>query len=78
MKRMVVDSAKWQHGDTIPVMPFRLDVATENAPTEFEVTFVADRVRYQYGYTVSHDRIHEEWLFAYPHGRPQKWLGRVW
>lgn len=78
MKRMVVDSAKWQHGDTIPVMPFRLDVATENAPTEFEVTFVADRVRYQYGYTVSQDRIHEEWLFAYPHGRPQKWLGRVW
>lgn len=78
MKRIVVDSAKWQHGDLIPVVPFRLDIATENAPTEFEVTFVADHVRYQYGYTASQERINEEWLFAYPNGRPQKWLGRAW
>lgn len=78
MKQIVMASAKWQHGDTIPVVPFRLDVETEKAPTEFEATFVADGVRYQYGFTATMQRIHEEWLFAYPNGRPQKWLGRAW
>lgn len=78
MKRIVMESAKWQHGDTIPVVPFRLNAETEKAATEFEATFVADGVRYQYGFTATMQRIHEEWLFAYPNGRSQKWLGRAW
>ena len=73
-----MESAKWQHGDTIPVVPFRLNAETEKATTEFEATFVADGVRYQYGFTATMQRIHEEWLFAYPNGRSQKWLGRAW
>lgn len=78
MKRIVMESAKWQHGDTIPVVPFRLNAETEKATTEFEATFVAEGVRYQYGFTATMQRIHEEWLFAYPNGRSQKWLGRAW
>jgi len=78
MKGMVMDSAKGQRGDAIPVVPFLLDSATEKAPTEFEVTFVAESVRYQYGFSATAERIQEEWLFAYPHGRAQKWLGRAW
>lgn len=78
MKRMVMDSAKGQRGDDIPVVPFLLDSATEKAPSEFEVTFVAENVRYQYGFSATTERIQEEWLFAYPNGRAQKWLGRVW
>jgi AAA15 family ATPase/GTPase len=39
---------------------------------------VADGVRYQYGFSATPERIHEEWLFAYPNGRSQKWLGRAW
>ena len=78
MKRIVMESAKWQHGDTIPVVPFRLNAETEKATTEFEATFVAEGVRYQYGFTATMQRIHEERLFAYPNGRSQKWLGRAW
>lgn len=78
MKKMVMDSAKGQRGDAIPVVPFLLDSATEKAPTEFETTFVAEGVRYQYGFSATSERIQEEWLFAYPNGRAQKWLGRVW
>lgn len=78
MKEMVVDSAKGQRGDPIDVVPFRLDSETEKAPSEFEVTFIADGVRYQYGFSATSERIQEEWLFAYPNGRAQKWLGRAW
>ena len=78
MKKMVVDSANGQRGDPISVTPFLLDSATEKAPSEFEVTFVAENVRYQYGFSATTERIQEEWLFAYPNGRAQKWLGRVW
>lgn len=79
MKEMVVDSAtKSQLGDSIDVVPFALDETTEKQPTKFEVLFVAGGVRFQYGFAATSERIVEEWLFAYPSGRPQRWLNRVW
>jgi hypothetical protein len=79
MKQMVLESAsKTQLGDAIPVQAFRLDTETENQPSEFEIVFVADGVRYQYGFAADATRVTEEWLFAYPAGRPQRWLGRTW
>ena len=78
MKEMVMDSAKGQRGDSIPVVPFMLDSATEKSPSEFEAIFIAEGVRYQYGFSATAEHICEEWLFAYPNGRAQKWLGRVW
>ena len=78
MKKMVMDSAKGQRGDSNPVVPFMLDSATEKSPSEFEAIFIAEGVRYQYGFSATAEHICEEWLFAYPNGRAQKWLGRVW
>ena len=79
MRQMVLESAsKSQLGDEIPVQAFRLDSETENQPSEFEIVFVANGVRYQYGFAANTTRVTEEWLFAYPAGRPQRWLGRVW
>jgi AAA15 family ATPase/GTPase len=79
MKQMVLESANsHQHGDPVPVSPFRLSPQTRKAPSEFEVTFIVDGVRYQYGFSATVDRIHEEWLLAYPKGRPQNWFTRVW
>lgn len=79
MKHIVMESAtNLQRGDKLPVTPFRLSPATLQAPSEFEVTFIVDGVRYQYGFAATAERIHEEWLFAYPKGRPQRWLGRAW
>ena len=79
MRRMVLESAsKTQLGDAIPVQAFRLDAETENQPSEFEIVFVADGVRYQYGFAADATRVTEEWLFAFPAGRPQRWLGRAW
>jgi hypothetical protein len=79
MKRIVLESAtSQQRGDKLSVTPFRLSNTTLNAPSEFEVMFIVDQVRYQYGFTATAERIHEEWLLAYPKGRPQRWFGRDW
>jgi len=67
-----------KRGDTLPVMPFRLSQSTRRAPSEFEVTFIAGGVRYQYGFSATAERVHQEWLLAYPKGRPQHWFGREW
>lgn len=79
MKKIVLESAtSLQRGDKLPMTPFRLSQVTAHAPSEFEVTFVVNQVRYQYGFSASEERIHEEWLLAYPKGRPQRWFGRAW
>lgn len=79
MKKIVLESATGlQRGDRLPMTPFRLSQATSHAPSEFEATFIVDQVRYQYGFSATEKRIHEEWLLAYPKGRPQRWFGRAW
>lgn len=79
MKKIVVESAsKGQRGDDLPIVPFLLDSDTEHAPTEFEVVFIAEGIRYQYGFAANHQRITEEWLMAYPRGRSRKWFTREW
>lgn len=42
----------------------------------FEVTFVVEDVKYQYGFAADDQRIVEEWLFAWPDGNRQMWLER--
>lgn len=78
MTEIVVGSTNPKPGDEIPVQSFMLDSRTEKEPTEFEVTFVAKNVRYQYGFSATKKRIMAEWLIAYPNGRPQNWFTRVW
>lgn len=79
MKQVVLLSASGQQrGDFLPAEPFKLAKATVTEPSEFEVTFIVEGVRYQYGFAVTKKRIHEEWLLAYPKGRAQRWFGRSW
>ncbi|WP_458718057.1 AAA family ATPase [Pseudomonas gregormendelii] len=58
--------------------PFMLDAGTSETPSEFEVVFIIADVKYVYGFTSDSDRFHDEWLFAYPNGRAQKWFVREW
>lgn len=79
MQRIALESAaNYQHGDKLKVTPFLLSATTIEEPSEFEVSFIVDHVRYQYGFTATTERICEEWLLAYPKGRVQRWLGRKW
>jgi len=79
MARVVEESAtKMKRGDELPVQPFRLDAASREAPTEFEVVFISQGVRYQYGFAATKKRITEEWLIAFPKSRAQHWFARQW
>ena len=77
MENMVRTSAtEAQVGKKIKVNPFRLEAASRNEDTEFEIHFIAEDVRYQYGFTLNSQRITSEWLLAYPYGSPQRWFHR--
>lgn len=76
MRKIVVESAKGQLGDKLPVTPFMFDPETPKQPSEFEIIFIQDNVRYQYGFSATEERIWSEWLFAYPKGRSQRWFER--
>ncbi len=79
MEEIVVKSAsEHNRGVLLPVMPFMLDAKTRNSPSEFELHFIVENVRYQYGFSATKKRIMEEWLIAYPHNRAQRWFDRKW
>lgn len=78
VKDRVINSQKEsQAGDEIETVPFKLTAASRASDSEFEVTFVEQGVRYEYGFRCNRQRFTEEWLFAYPLGRAQKWFHRV-
>ncbi len=77
MKGLVMRSAsESQAGEKLAITTFLLDETSKKKPSEFEVTFVSQGIRYQYGFAVTQERIIEEWLLAYPKGRPQRWIER--
>ncbi len=59
----------------VPRDPFAWG-SKKSDPSLFEVTFLLDHVRYQYGFQASDDRFLEEWLFAWPSGKKQLWFER--
>lgn len=78
MRRLVLHSATKQRGSKLDIHSFRLDTTLRSQPSDFEVQFIADGVRYQYGFTASSTHIYDEWLFAYPKGQAQQWFQRAW
>lgn len=63
-RKLILESSKdTQQGEPIPVIPFRLHSATEEAPTFFEALFLSDGIRYRYGFEATSKAIVSEWLF---------------
>lgn len=78
MKEQVLNSQKEsQADDPIDVVPFKLTAQSRQADSEFEIIFIENEVRYEYGFRCNRERFSEEWLFAYPSGHRQKWFHRV-
>lgn len=76
MREAVVDSHPfWPPVGGVPRDPFAWGARHEQ-PSLFEVTFVQDGVRYQYGFVADDARFVEEWLYAWPGGRKQTWFTR--
>ncbi len=77
MGMFVTHSAKEsQQGEEIGVKSFLFDSKTRGQPSEFEVSIIHEKVRYQYGFAVTQERVTDEWLFAFPEGRAQHWFSR--
>lgn len=64
-------------GQSFPLEPFRFAPGSSNEPTEMEITFVEDGVRYQYGFSLDKERVREEWLLVYKTRKPQTWFHRT-
>lgn len=76
MRNIVLISAGTKPGGKVPVVPFLLDDGLKKQPSFFEVTFYHKNIRYQYGFTTTSKRIHDEWLIAYPKQYAQSWYER--
>lgn len=77
VRRQLRDQAGSYSDAPIPTTPFLLNRETRKAPSEFELIFIQNGVRYQYGFQVDPWQVHREWLIAYPFGQPQRWFERT-
>ena len=62
----------------LPYNPFLLKQARRNEPTRFFVSFVQNRVRYEYELHYLPTRVVFENLSAYPRGKERLWFCRRW
>lgn len=63
-RKFVVDSAKEsQSGERIEVDPFRLNTATMESGSEFEITLESEGVVFRYGFEANQSRVISEWLY---------------
>ena len=77
VRNLVVESAtRMQVGDRFDIQPFRLDANFHKQPSHFEIHFIQNGIRYEYGLILTQTRVLQEWLFAYPKGRAQNWFVR--
>lgn len=77
MRGVVLESASLQPGQTFErLQPFRLDSTSAGEATAFEVTFLLEGVRYQYGFSMTQQRIVSESLLVYKAFKPQRWFDR--
>lgn len=67
MKRFAINSSKEsQKGEEIDVEPFKLNLESENQPSEFEVIFLYKKEMFRYGFEVDKNQVVSEWLYHKP------------
>ncbi len=78
MRHIVLNSNRFQTGDSLPTPPFLFDDNSKNSDSEYEVEFVQRGIRYQFGFTCNANTITEEWVLAWPKGSQQLWYERFY
>lgn len=76
MQQFVINSASTTTPQYL-YSPFRFSAETRKAPSEFQVTFVQQETRYEYGFEMGPDRIEKEWLVEYTHPRGRELFTRT-
>ena len=65
----------WEPEGGVPRYPFTWD-GYRTQPSSFELTFIIDAIRYEYGFVVDDTQVLEEWLYAWPKGYKSVWFER--
>ncbi|MBF0629099.1 MAG: AAA family ATPase [Magnetococcales bacterium] len=65
MRNLVLNSNRKPVDDPIFEDPFLLHPETRQAPATFQMIFIANGVRYQYGFEVDRKRVVGEWLYRF-------------
>jgi AAA15 family ATPase/GTPase len=65
VESMVLSSSSADPKGKISVQPFRLNSSSAKQDSRFEIEFIEQDIRFQFGFTVNTQRITSEWLLAY-------------
>ena len=68
LKKSVTSSHKSQKGIPMPFDPFRLDEKSIKSPSQFEIIFIKNNIKYIYGLSVK-EKVIKEYLYYYPKGK---------
>ena len=65
-----------QSVDKLSYWPYAFDINTKTKPSEFEMRFVIDDIKYRYGFSNDENKFYEEYLYADENGREAKLFHR--
>lgn len=68
LKYIITSSIKNMPGDKIAFDPFKLDKRCLSKPCKFDIDFISEGIRYNYGASFTDEKIIEEYLYYYPKG----------
>ncbi len=73
MGKVVLNKTKViQSTDTLPHDPFKLNTATQDASSTFEIVFFINEIKYRYGFEMDNTSVYSEWLYADTKGKEAK------
>lgn len=64
-------------GTKIPVIPYKLSGSRNSSPSDFDIDFVVESVRYHFGFSLTENEVISEWLYSFPHGHRVKLYERT-
>lgn len=68
LKHIITNSIKTMPGDQIPFYPFKLEKKYLNEPCTFDIEFIYEGIRYDYGASFTAKKVINEYLYYYPKG----------
>ena len=68
LKYIITNSIKNMPGDKIVFEPFKLDKKCLSKPCKFDINFISEGIRYNYGASFTDEKVIDEYLYYYPKG----------
>jgi len=75
-KTVILSHISLKPGQLFPLVPFKLDDHSFREPSRFEISFILDNVRHEFGFSLLPDKVIEEHLHSYPLGTRRIWFER--